>query len=79
MDTSPCDAQIRVVSPNEPKMEGAICPEALHVEPHDEKIRTFRGRIGGELLIKPVGKREYLPCLLFSFDLPSLQMNWQTI
>ena len=28
-------------------MEGATCPEALHVEPHDEKIQTVRGRIGG--------------------------------
>lgn len=60
-------------------MEGATCPEELHVEPHDEKIQTFHGRIRGEPLIEHVGKREYLPCLLFSFDLPGLQMNWQTI
>lgn len=68
-----------MVSPHEQKMEGATCLEELNVEPHDEKIQTFRGRIGGEPLIKHVGKRAYLQCLLFSFDLPGLQMNLQII
>jgi hypothetical protein len=46
-------------------MEGATCPEELHVEPHDEKIQTFRGRIRGEPLIE-MSESENIYCVFFS-------------